>query len=156
QSKPGLAECHSIGRPTVFNLVKHRFLFLGISLLVIIPGFISLLFNGLNLSTDFTGGSRINVHPQTDFKSSDQIEKLLNNRFTLKILQEVIGTDTKDPAYNTVWIKFHTPTDPNLDQALKDVLNAKYAGTSLNYAVTKLSNALLYQVSGFKQNPTRN
>ena len=44
----------------MFNLVKYRFWFLGISLLMIIPGFISLLVNGLNLSTDFTGGSQNN------------------------------------------------------------------------------------------------
>lgn len=137
----------------MFNLVKYRYLFLGISLLVIIPGFISLLLNGLNLSTDFTGGSRITLHPQTDFKSSDEVTNLLTNRFTLKSLQVVIGTDTKDPAYNTVWIRIHSPADPNLDQAVKAVLNAKYPSTTLNYATTNLSDSIIYQVSGFQQNP---
>lgn len=138
----------------MFNLVKYRFWFLGISLLVIIPGFISLVFNGLNLSTDFTGGSRITLRPQTNFKSSDEVERLLNNRFKLKSLQVVIGTDSKNPAYNTVWIRIHTPADTHLDQAVKDVLNAKYAGTTLNYATTNLSTSVIYQVSGFQQNPT--
>lgn len=137
----------------MFNLVKYRYLFLGISLLVIIPGFISLLFNGLNRSTDFTGGSRITLHPQTGFKSSDEVTKLLNNRFTLNSLQVVIGTDTKDPVYNTVWIRIHTPADPNLDQAVKAVLNTKYPGVTLSYATTNLSDSIIYQVSGFQQNP---
>jgi preprotein translocase SecF subunit len=137
----------------VFNLVKHRFWFLGISLLVIIPGIISLIFNGLNLSTDFTGGSRITLRPQTNFKSSDEVEKLLNNRFKLKSLQVVLGNDPKLPTYSTVWIRLHTPVGANVDKALKAVLDAKYAGSSLNYTTTNLSNAIIYQVSGLKQDP---
>ncbi len=141
----------------MFNLVKYRFLFLGISLLVIIPGVISLLINGLNLSTDFTGGSRITVRPQTAFKSSDQVEKLLTNRFTLHSLQVQLATDSTLPAYNTVWIKLNTQVDATVDKALKDALNAKYAGTTLSYATTDMRSGgvsyAIYQVSGFKQAP---
>jgi preprotein translocase SecF subunit len=144
----------------VFNLVKYRFWFLGISLLVIIPGVISLLINGLNLSTDFTGGSRITLRPQTAFKSSDEVEKLLTNRFTLHSLQVQLATDSTLPAYNTVWIKLNTQVDSNVDKALKDALNAKYAGTSLSYATTDMRSEgisyAIYQVSGFKQAPNVN
>lgn len=43
------------------NIIKHRYLFFGISLLVIIPGIIALLVWGLPLSIDFTGGSELDV-----------------------------------------------------------------------------------------------
>lgn len=41
------------------NLIKHKNWYFGLSLLVIIPGIISLLLWGLRLSIDFTGGSRM-------------------------------------------------------------------------------------------------
>ena len=43
------------------NIIKHRYLFFGISLLVIIPGIIALFVWGLPLSIDFTGGSEMDV-----------------------------------------------------------------------------------------------
>jgi preprotein translocase subunit SecF len=41
------------------NIIKHKNWFFGLSLLVIIPGLISLAVWGLNLSIDFTGGSEM-------------------------------------------------------------------------------------------------
>ncbi|HEV2339458.1 MAG TPA: protein translocase subunit SecF [Patescibacteria group bacterium] len=43
------------------NIIKYRNIFFAISLLVIIPGIISLALFGLNLSVDFTGGSVISL-----------------------------------------------------------------------------------------------
>ena len=43
------------------NLIKYRYLYFGISLLVIIPGFIALLIWGMPLGIDFTGGSLLEV-----------------------------------------------------------------------------------------------
>lgn len=45
----------------MINIVKRRYLFFGISLLVIIPGMLALLVWGLPLAIDFTGGSLLNV-----------------------------------------------------------------------------------------------
>ena len=144
----------------MFNLVKHRFWFLGISLLIIIPGFISLLVNHLNLSTDFTGGSRITVRPQTDFKSSDEVEKLLTNRFKLQSLQVQLAKDPTFHAYDIVWIRLNTRVDSNVEGALKKALNDKYTGTTLKYVPTNINSAgkayVIYQVSGFQQAPNVN
>lgn len=49
----------------MLNIVKKRYLFFGISLLVIIPGLIALLVWGLPLAIDFTGGSLLDVHFQS-------------------------------------------------------------------------------------------
>jgi preprotein translocase subunit SecF len=43
------------------NLIKQRYLYFGISLLVIIPGIIALILWGLPLGIDFTGGSLLEV-----------------------------------------------------------------------------------------------
>jgi preprotein translocase subunit SecF len=43
----------------MYNIIKHKNIYFLISLLVIIPGIISLLLFGLKLSIDFTGGSRM-------------------------------------------------------------------------------------------------
>jgi preprotein translocase subunit SecF len=43
------------------NLIKYRYLYFGISLLVIIPGVLALIFWGMPLGIDFTGGSLLEV-----------------------------------------------------------------------------------------------
>lgn len=47
--------------PLYFNIVKKRYWWFAISLLVIIPGLISLVFRGLNLGIDFTGGTMLDL-----------------------------------------------------------------------------------------------
>jgi preprotein translocase subunit SecF len=43
------------------NLIKYRYLYFAISLLVIVPGILALIFWGLPLGIDFTGGSLLEV-----------------------------------------------------------------------------------------------
>ncbi len=45
----------------MLNIVKNRYLYFGVSLLVIIPGMLALLIWGLPLAIDFTGGSLLEV-----------------------------------------------------------------------------------------------
>jgi preprotein translocase subunit SecF len=45
----------------MIDIVKHRYLYFGISLLVIIPGMLALLIWGLPLAIDFKGGSLLDV-----------------------------------------------------------------------------------------------
>ena len=47
--------------PLYFNIVKKRYWWFGISLLIIIPGIISLFMQGLNLGIDFKGGSMLDM-----------------------------------------------------------------------------------------------
>jgi len=81
------------------NIIKHKNIFFAISLIVIIPGIISLFLFGLNKSIDFTGGSRLEYQfsskdsvTQTDISSVFQkekvevgsIENLGNNTFSVR------------------------------------------------------------------------
>lgn len=45
----------------MFNILGRRYLFFGISLLIIVPGLLLAIFYGLNLSVDFTGGTLIEI-----------------------------------------------------------------------------------------------
>lgn len=45
----------------MFNILGKRYLFFGISLLIILPGLLLAIFYGMNLSVDFTGGTLIEV-----------------------------------------------------------------------------------------------
>ncbi|EGW40391.1 protein translocase subunit SecF [Desulfosporosinus sp. OT] len=47
--------------PLYFNIVKKRYWWFAISLLVIVPGIISLFMQGLNLGIDFKGGTMLDV-----------------------------------------------------------------------------------------------
>jgi preprotein translocase subunit SecF len=49
------------------NLIKYRYLYIAISLVIIIPGILALIFWGLPLGIDFTGGSLLDVQ----FKSGN-------------------------------------------------------------------------------------
>jgi len=58
----------------MINIVKRRYLYFGISLLVIIPGMIALIVWGLPLAIDFTGGSLLQVKFESgNLPSSDAI-----------------------------------------------------------------------------------
>ncbi|MDI6813518.1 MAG: protein translocase subunit SecF [Desulfitobacteriaceae bacterium] len=47
--------------PMYFNIVKKRYWWFALSLLIIIPGIISLFIQGLNLGIDFTGGTMLDM-----------------------------------------------------------------------------------------------
>lgn len=61
------------------NIIKYKYFYFLVSLLVVIPGLISLVFFGLNLSIDFTGGSRITFSFPT--KVTDSQKNLVKKKF---------------------------------------------------------------------------
>lgn len=63
------------------NIIKHKNWYFLISLIVIIPGVISLILWGLNLSIDFKGGSRMTLLSQSVISNAQEqdIEKVYSN-----------------------------------------------------------------------------
>jgi preprotein translocase subunit SecF len=45
----------------MFNILGRRYFFFGLSLLLILPGFLVAIFYGMNLSVDFTGGTLVEI-----------------------------------------------------------------------------------------------
>lgn len=144
----------------MFNLVKYRFLFLLISGLIIVPGFISLLIFQLNVGIDFTNGSELDMRPQSQMTDT-QISNLLKP-FKLESLQVVLGTTSgKQDGQKTVWITFNTSVDSNVDSSIRSKLTDKFPSTSnlQIQSATLKDNAgkpySLYTVTNFKDVPTK-
>jgi preprotein translocase subunit SecF len=65
----------------MIDLVSKRFLYLGFSLLIIIPGLIAIFMGGLKAGIDFTGGTRWEVRPTQEFaKSTERFASFLNEQ----------------------------------------------------------------------------
>ena len=63
----------------MFDLVGKRYLFFLISLIIIIPGVISLFLFGLKLGIDFTGGTYWEVVPRSADVSTNEVAQLLKD-----------------------------------------------------------------------------
>jgi len=60
------------------NIVKHRYLYFAISLIVIIPGVVALLMWGLPAGIDFTGGSLLEIHFNSTLPETDSVVDILH------------------------------------------------------------------------------
>jgi len=144
----------------VFHLVKHRYAFLILSLIVIVPGVISLILFGLNVGIDFAGGSSVELIPQKPFTGTEQVRKLLAP-LNLSDLQVVLGNDQKLPANKTVWVRLNTQINQNVQTSIQNALKQKYADAKLNIVFTNITPAAgkpytLVTISGFASVPNVN
>ena len=115
----------------MFNLVKNRYLFLIISLIIIIPGTLSLIFKGLNVGLDFAGGANVELRPQTTMKVAE-VQNLVKP-FNLQDLQIVTGDDTAIAANKTVWVRLNTWIDTNVQTSIQNTLQQKYPEVNVNF-----------------------
>jgi len=128
----------------VFNLVGKRYLFLLISLVVIIPGAISLLVKGLNVGIDFAGGSTVELRPSSDISAPDM--KNLLAPLKLANIQVLTGNNTTLPARQVVWVRLNTRVDGNVQQTIISRLRGKY-GSQLAVLFDDLSLAKMVTVA---------
>lgn len=108
----------------MFNLTGKRYLFLIISLIVIVPGTLSLIFKGLNVGIDFLGGANIELRPEKAV-TIQQVRNLVSP-FKLLDLQVVTGADTQVPGNQTIWIRLNTLIDKTVQTTITEDLQAKY------------------------------
>ncbi len=113
----------------MFNLVGKRYLFLIISLVVIIPGTVSLLTKGLNVGIDFIGGTNFEFRPDRNI-SITGMQNLLKP-LNLSNLQVVTGADLNLPGNGTVWVRLNTQIDTNVQGTITSDLQKAY-GSQLN------------------------
>ncbi|GER86929.1 hypothetical protein KDW_10910 [Dictyobacter vulcani] len=139
----------------MLNLVKYRKLFLLISLIVIIPGTISLIIFGLNVGIDFAGGSNVVLRPQRPFTDTDTVRKLLTP-LHLDGDTVVLGTDAKSGS-NTAWIRLDSQIDSAGIQKFEDALSKKYNQQPLHFDVSTIPDKKPYTLlvaSQLKDLPT--
>lgn len=114
----------------MFNLVGKRYLFLIISLIVIIPGTISLIWKGFDVGIDFSAGSSLQFRPAQHVTSTQQIRNLLSP-LGLKDVQVNIGSDATTKGAQVAWIRLNTNIDQNVQDTIKKDLSNKY-GSNLS------------------------
>ncbi|HEX7733357.1 MAG TPA: protein translocase subunit SecF [Ktedonobacteraceae bacterium] len=117
----------------MFDLVKKRYLFLIISLIVIVPGTLSLIFKGFDVGIDFAAGSSLQFRPSQHVTSTQQIRNLLAP-LDLKDLQVNIGSDTNTKGAQVAWIRLNTNIDGAVQAEIKKRLDNKY-GSDLTSVV---------------------
>jgi len=139
----------------VFDLVGKRYLFLIISLIIIVPGTLSLLVKGLNVGIDFKGGANVELRPSilltaTQVKNALQPVKLEN-------LQVLTGSNASLPGPNVIWVRLNTQIDPNVTQKIISTLQAQY-GSQLTVQVDDLiingKKVSVLDITNFKQGTT--
>lgn len=110
----------------MFNLVGKRFLFLIISLIVIVPGTISLIFAHLDVGIDFAGGATVSLRPNQEL-TTNQITNIMQP-LKLNDLQVVTGSNSS--LGDTIWLNLNTQVDNNvknyIETKLQSSLQAKY------------------------------
>ena len=105
------------------DIVKRKYLYFIISLVIIIPGIISLILFGMRLSIDFTGGSRIEIQ-NAKFKMQNEdteISKIIN--------QENIEVGSIQKSGQDSYIIRTKPLDQKTYQKLKKTIQEKIPGT---------------------------
>lgn len=113
----------------MLHLVKYRWVFLTISLLVIIPGTISLLIFHLRVGIDFAGGSSIQFRPQRAFQTTAEVEKYIAP-LGLRDPQIIFGENKAlagDHGEKTVWVRLNTQIDDNVLKSIQTSLQSKYS-----------------------------
>jgi preprotein translocase SecF subunit len=138
----------------VFNLVGKRYLFLIISLIVIIPGTISLLVKGMNVGIDFSGGATVELRPSTQIAPAQVSQALA----PLKLVNMSIltGDATNLPANGVIWVRLNTQVDGNVEQYIQNTLQHKY-GNQLVVQFSDLNltpKATLVTITKFSQAAT--
>lgn len=142
----------------MFNLVKYRYIFLLVSLVIIVPGTIFLAIFGLNIGIDFAGGSNIELRPQHSFATTNDVKNLLT---PLKLSDEqiVLGDNKAIDAKKTVWVRLNTQANQTVQTNIQDTLTKKYQDSSkLSVIFTDVPSAggktfTLVTVSGFGTAP---
>lgn len=79
----------------MFNILGKRYLFFGISFLLILPGILIAIFSGFNLSVDFTGGTLVEISFESG--SPPQLEDIISlyNQFEVSDVQaQTTGDNT--------------------------------------------------------------
>lgn len=143
----------------MFNLVGKRYLFLIISLIIIVPGVLSLIFKGMNVGIDFAGGATVALRPSTPITTAE-VQRALSP-LNLANLSVINGNNPTLPSNGIIWVRLNTQVDGNVQNYIQTTLQKKYGSqlvvqfSNLNLAnkatvvtITKFTSAAPGSVSG--------
>ncbi len=139
----------------MFNLVKRRYLFLLISLVVIIPGTISLIIFHLDVGIDFAGGATVELRPNVPVSTANVGIAL--KPLNLQNLAILTGNNTALKANQFIWVRLNTQVDGNVQQTIITDLQNKYGKVlsvdpeNMTYAGKTVT---VITITNFPANPT--
>ena len=111
----------------MFNLVKYRWVFIGISLLIIVPGLISLIITGLNVGIDFRSGATVDLRPQKVL-TIEQVQTALKplKLTDLQVTLGDAGTNATQAGNKIAWVRLSTQVDGTVQSAITTAIQNKY------------------------------
>jgi len=101
------------------NIIKHKNWYFGLSLLVIVPGIIAMFLWGLNLSIDFTGGSRLTLSFNKTV-GNNQIQAV-----DRALKEEKLKVATIEKSSNLILVRT-SPIDQNQNNKLISTLSKQF------------------------------
>jgi preprotein translocase SecF subunit len=110
----------------VFHLTRYKWWFFGISLAVILPGLLALIFWGLNLGIDFTGGAVVEMRFQAPpAKVSTEAVATAFRQVGGEDVHVYVASElgSNKTATQYVYIGFDRPIGPNTIKTVTDRLN---------------------------------
>ena len=110
----------------MFHLTRYKWWFFGISLAVILPGLLALIFWGLNLGIDFTGGAVVEMRfqaPPSKVSTADIATafRQVGGEDVHVYVASDLASNQKQIQY--VYITFDRPIGPNTIKTVTDRLN---------------------------------
>ena len=95
----------------MFNLTSKKYIFFGISLLVILPGLLALLFWGLNPGIDFTGGTTVDLRFQNALSSdaSNNVAQVFATEGKAKDVKIYLSQALHSGGAQTFWVQLTFP-----------------------------------------------
>jgi preprotein translocase subunit SecF len=116
--------------------MKHRRIYYAISLALIIHGTIALIMWGLNLSIDFTSGSRLEIRGTTDVAS---ITKLSKEQGLQNVTIEKVGSNGYSIRFKEIDEKKHATVKQSLVKLNKDITEVTFetVGPTISKEITQ-------------------
>ncbi len=148
----------------MFNLVKYRWLFILISMVIIVPGTLSLIIAGLNVGIDFRSGANIELRPQRPVTIAEMNQYVKPLKFTdLQFVLGDVGTSASQAGNKTVWVRLNTAIDTSVQNAIANkndtaspgLILSKYPGTTTSfYTIPGTKPYTLLVITGFANAPS--
>ncbi len=129
----------------MFNLTSKKYIFFGISLLVILPGLFALIAWGLNPGIDFTGGTTVDLRFQNavPLTATSNIAHVFATGANAKDVKVYLSNALNTGGTQTFWVQLNVPVDSNVQSeilarlaAQSSVLGTVKALPPLNHAST--------------------
>ena len=113
----------------MYSFYKHRWIYIAISIVVIVAGLISFFVSGLNVDIDFKGGTSIVFNTKSDSATKEEIEQIVKDNVDIKGSVVVQPSMEKPTEYT---IKLQSLTTEESDK-LVNALIEKYVPDEENY-----------------------